>query len=30
MSRYRDHNLDRSHPYDGMIEAVERIKAAGG
>ena len=29
MSRYREHNLDRSHPYDGMIEAVERIKAAG-
>jgi phosphoglycolate phosphatase len=29
MQRYRDHNLDRSHPYDGMVEAVERIKAAG-
>ncbi len=29
MERYRDHNLDRSHPYDGMIEVVERIKAAG-
>ena len=27
--RYRDHNTDRSHPYDGMVEAVERIKAAG-
>ena len=26
---YREHSLDRSHPYDGMIEAVERIKAAG-
>jgi len=26
---YKEHSLDRSHPYDGMIEAVERIKAAG-
>ena len=29
MDRYRDHNLDRSHPYDGMIEAVEQIKLTG-
>ncbi|NLI53285.1 MAG: HAD-IIIA family hydrolase [Clostridiales bacterium] len=28
-ARYREHSLDRSHPYDGMIEAVQRIKAAG-
>lgn len=26
---YDKHSLDRSKPYDGMIEAVERIKAAG-
>ena len=26
---YKEHSLDRSHPYDGMIEAVEAIKAAG-
>jgi phosphoglycolate phosphatase len=26
---YKDHSLDRSHAYDGMIEAVEKIKAAG-
>ena len=26
---YKEHNLDRSHAYDGMIEAVEAIKAAG-
>lgn len=29
MARYREHSLDRSHPYDGMIDAVKRIKAAG-
>ena len=29
MAHYKEHNLDRSHPYDGMIEAVEAIKAAG-
>jgi phosphoglycolate phosphatase len=29
MEYYKEHNLDRSHAYDGMIEAVERIKAAG-
>ncbi|MEN6635109.1 MAG: HAD-IIIA family hydrolase, partial [Clostridiaceae bacterium] len=28
-AHYKEHNLDRSHPYDGMIEAVEAIKAAG-
>lgn len=28
-ARYKEHSLDRSHAYDGMIEAVERIKAAG-
>jgi len=27
--RYKAHSLDRSHPYDGMIEAVERIRQAG-
>lgn len=26
---YRAHSLDRSHPYDGMIDAVKRIKQAG-
>jgi phosphoglycolate phosphatase len=26
---YKEHSLDRSHAYDGMIEAVKRIKAAG-
>ncbi len=29
MERYQKHSLDRSHPYEGMIEAVERIRAAG-
>jgi phosphoglycolate phosphatase len=29
LERYRDHSLDRSHPYDGMIDAVKRIKNAG-
>lgn len=28
-AHYKEHNLDRSHAYDGMIEAVERIKATG-
>ncbi len=28
-ARYREHSLDRSHPYDGMIDAVRRIKDAG-
>ena len=28
-ARYRDHSLDRSQPYDGMIEAAARIKQAG-
>ena len=28
-ARYRDHNLDRSQPYDGMIDALNRIKQAG-
>jgi len=28
-ARYRAHNLDRSRPYDGMIDAVLRIKRAG-
>lgn len=27
--RYQQHSLDRSHPYAGMIEAVEKIHAAG-
>ena len=26
---YKEHSLDRSHAYDGMIEAVEAIKRAG-
>lgn len=29
MEHYKEHSLDRSHAYDGMIEAVEEIKAAG-
>ena len=29
MEHYKEHSLDRSHAYDGMIEAVEKIKAAG-
>ncbi len=29
MEHYKEHSLDRSHAYDGMIEAVEAIKAAG-
>jgi len=29
MEYYKEHSLDRSHAYDGMIEAVEKIKAAG-
>jgi len=28
-ARYREHNLDRSKPYDGMIEAASKIKQAG-
>ena len=28
-AHYKEHSLDRSHAYDGMIEAVEAIKAAG-
>ena len=28
-ARYREHNLDRSHPYDGMVDALNRIKQAG-
>ena len=26
---YKEHSLDLSHPYDGMIDAVQAIKAAG-
>ncbi len=29
MARYREHSLDRSRPYDGMIDAVQLIKGAG-
>lgn len=29
LARYREHSLDRSRPYDGMIEAAARIKQAG-
>ena len=29
MEYYKEHSLDRSHAYDGMIEAVEAIKRAG-
>jgi phosphoglycolate phosphatase len=29
MEHYKEHNLDLSHAYDGMIEAVQAIKAAG-
>ena len=29
MEHYKEHSLDRSHAYDGMIEAVEKIKQAG-
>jgi phosphoglycolate phosphatase len=29
MEHYKEHSLDLSHAYDGMIEAVEAIKAAG-
>ena len=28
-AHYKEHNLDLSHPYDGMIDAVQAIKAAG-
>ena len=28
-ARYREHSLDRSHPYDGMIDALNVIKQAG-
>ncbi len=28
-ARYREHNLDRSQAYDGMIDALGRIKQAG-
>ena len=28
-SRYREHSLDRSQPYAGMIDAAARIKQAG-
>ena len=29
MEHYKEHSLDRSHAYDGMIDAVEAIKNAG-
>ena len=29
MEHYKEHSLDRSHAYDGMIDAVEAIKSAG-
>lgn len=29
MARYKEHSLDRSRPYDGMLEAASRIKEAG-
>ncbi len=28
-ARYKEHSLDKSRPYDGMIEALTRIKQAG-
>ena len=29
MAHYKEHSLDRSHPYDGMIDALNVIKQAG-